>query len=126
VTARMQCDTAIFGRVMPDDPFSVQLERWLESDHPKTLGRLGEVFKEKAFAIAVLLLMATPALPLPTGGTTHVCEAVAALIGADGVAVAIILEDILILGVGIAVGAGGLILIFTLGAAVLRLLKGLF
>ena len=198
---------------MADDPFSVQLESWLKSDQPKTLGQLGEVFRQKAFAVAVLLLMATPALPLPTGGVTHVFEAVAVLLGAEmvlgartiwlpskwrqrelgrtaarvlpilmrrirtlerisrrrgaylferawfvrvlgvlvitfalgaafappfsgldtfpaigavGVALAIILEDVLILGIAIVVGAGGLALIATLGAAVFHLIQGLF
>jgi hypothetical protein len=47
-------------------------------------------------------------------------------IGAVGVALAIILEDVLILAIGVAIGTGGVILIFTLGAAVYRLLTGLF
>ncbi len=192
-------------RFIANEPFSVQLERWLDSDELKTLGRLGDVFKEKAFA--------TPALPLPTGGITHVFEAVTVLLGAEmvvgsktiwlpsrwrqrelrrtarkalpvmmrrirslertsrrrgahlferswfirvlgvllivfaigsaiappfsgldtfpaigavGVALAIILEDVLILSIGVAVGSGGVVLIFTLGAAVFRLLRGLF
>ncbi len=200
-------------RFMVDEPFSVQLERWLDSDELKTLGRLGDVFKEKAFAVAILLLMITPALPLPTRGITHVFEAVTVLLGAEmvvgskaiwlpsrwrqrelgrtarkalpvimrrirslerlsrrrgahlferawfirvlgvpliafaigsaiappfsgldtfpaigavGVALAIILEDVLILSIGVAIGSGGLVLIFTLGAAVFRLLRGLF
>ena len=46
-------------------------------------------------------------------------------IGAVGVALGIILEDVLILGIGVAIGAGGMILIITIGAAVVRLLKGL-
>jgi len=199
--------------LMADEPFSVQLERWLESDQPKTLGRLTAVFEEKAFAVAVLLLMFTPALPLPTGGITHVFEAVTVLIGAEmvagaktiwlparwrdrelgrfagkalpvvmrrirslerisrrrwahlferawfvrvlglvvialavgaafappfsgldtfpalgavGVALGIILEDVVILLIGIAIGAGGVILILTIGAAVFRLITGLF
>jgi len=200
------------SRPVVDEPFSAQLERWLESDEPKTLGRLGDVFKEKAFAVAVLLLMITPALPLPTGGITHVFEAVTVLLGAEmvvgaktiwlpsrwrerelgrtarkalpvvmrrirslermsrrrgahlfeqawflrilgvlliafaigsavappfsgldtfpaigavGVALAIILEDVFILAIGVAIGVGGVVLIFTLGAAVYRLIKGL-
>jgi hypothetical protein len=200
------------SRPVVDEPFSAQLERWLESDEPKTLGRLGDVFKEKAFAVAVLLLMITPALPLPTGGITHVFEAVTVLLGAEmvvgaktiwlpsrwrerelgrtarkalpvmmrrirslermsrrrgahlfeqrwfvrilglvviafaigsavappfsgldtfpaigavGVALAIILEDVFILAIGVAIGVGGVVLIFTLGAAVFRLIKGL-
>src|SRR2546421_4199624 len=60
--------------------FSDELEEWLRSDEPKTLGALEEVFQEKTFAVAILLLMFLPALPLPTGGITHVFEGVTILI----------------------------------------------
>jgi hypothetical protein len=64
-------------------PFSDQLEDWLESDGPKTIGDLGNVFGEKSFAVTILLLMFLPALPLPTGGITHVFEAIVVLLGAE-------------------------------------------
>ena len=63
--------------------FSEQLEGWLDSDSPKTLGGLGEVFSEKTFAVAALLLMLPAALPLPTGGVTHVLEAITVLVAAE-------------------------------------------
>lgn len=44
-----------------EEPFSKQLDDWLESAKPKTLGGLGEVFEEKSFAVGVLLLMFTQA-----------------------------------------------------------------
>jgi hypothetical protein len=56
------------------------LERWLESDGEKTLGSLAEVFEEKSFAILFVLLLGVPALPLPTGGATHVFEIIAVLL----------------------------------------------
>ena len=58
---------------------SEQLERWLRSDGDRTLGSLVELFEEKSFAIVVVVLLGVPALPLPTGGATHVFEIVAAL-----------------------------------------------
>jgi hypothetical protein len=58
------------------EPFSVQLEGWLKTDEQKTIGGLGEVFAEKSFAVTVLLLMFVPALPLPTGGISHVFEVI--------------------------------------------------
>src|SRR5712672_615512 len=61
---------------MPTEPFSDELERWLRSDEPKTLGAMGDVFAEKSFAVTILLLMFIPALPLPTGGITHVFEVI--------------------------------------------------
>ena len=198
--------------VPQEEPFSDQLERWLRSDDPKTLGAITDVFAEKSFAVAVLLLMMLPALPLPTGGVSHVFEVITVLLaaqmvlgrrevwvpqrfrnrdlgetttekaipfiirrirqverfsrprgvwvfrrrwamrvvglilialavaaalappfsgldtlpalGAVLVALAIILEDVVVLGVGIAIGAGGILLIVTIGAALVRLIRG--
>jgi hypothetical protein len=193
------------------DPFSDQLERWLQSNEPKTLGKLGEVFGEKSFAVTVLLLMFVPAIPAPTGGITHVFEVITVLIGAEMVigahtiwlparwrdrelgetatkkaipfiartirrferfsrprlaslyeqrwflrilglivialavsagfappfsgldtlpalgavivALSIILSDVLLLGIGLVIGTGGVILIVTIGATLVRLIK---
>jgi hypothetical protein len=200
--------------VKPSEQFSGQLEGWLRSDGPKTLGALTDVFAEKSFAVAILLLMVVPALPLPTGGVTHVFEVIAVLLagqmvlgrrtvwlperwkrrglgatstekaipfivrrirqveqfsrpraarlfeqrwfarllglilivfavgaavappfsgldtlpalGAVAVALAIILEDVIVLAIGIVLGTGGVVLIFTVGAALVRLLRSLF
>jgi hypothetical protein len=57
-------------------PVSDELEEWLEGQERKTLGNLVEVFGERSFAIVFALLMALPALPLPTGGATHVLEVI--------------------------------------------------
>ena len=54
---------------------SRELERWLESDADKTLGNLVELFEQKSFA-----MLGVPALPLPTGGATHVFEIIAVLL----------------------------------------------
>ena len=54
--------------------FSDELEEWLRGDAPKTVGALGHAFEERGFAVTILLLMFVPALPLPTGGITHVFE----------------------------------------------------
>jgi len=197
-----------------DDPFSDQLEAWLASDGPKTVGDLGTVFAEKSFAVTILFLMFVPALPLPTGGVTHVFEVITVLLagelvlgartiwlparwrdrelgatatgraipfmlrrvrwlerfsrpraawlfdrrwflrilgvvfvglalaaalappfsgldtlpslGAVFVALAIILEDVVALAIGLAVGAGGVALILTVGVALAHLVRGLF
>jgi len=67
-------------------PVSDELEQWLEGDDPKTLGNLVEVFGERSFAIVFALLMALPALPLPTGGATHVLEVITALLALELIA----------------------------------------
>jgi hypothetical protein len=56
------------------------LERWLTGDSEKTVGSLIDVFGEKSFAILFVLLLGVPALPLPTGGATHVFEIIAMLL----------------------------------------------
>ena len=65
---------------------SHELERWLQSDGEKTLGSLVELFEEKSFAILFVLLLGLPALPLPTGGATHVFEIIAVLLAAQLIA----------------------------------------
>ena len=62
---------------------SDELERWLTGDGEKTLGSLTDAFGEKSFAILFVLLLGVPALPLPTGGATHVFEIIAALIALE-------------------------------------------
>ncbi len=195
------------------EPFSAQLEHWLRSDTMKTLGALSDVFAEKSFAVAILLLMFVPALPLPTGGISHVFEAITVLLagqmvlgrrtiwlparwqhrelgptttakaipfmirwirrverfsrprgawllgqgwmlrvlgliliglavaaalappfsgldtlpslGAVTVALAIILDDIVVLAIGVVIGTGGIVVILTIGAAIVRVLRNL-
>jgi hypothetical protein len=66
---------------MPDgEKLSDRLERWLRGDEPKTIGNLIDVFDEKSFAVLFVLLLSIPALPLPTGGVTHVFEVIAMLL----------------------------------------------
>jgi hypothetical protein len=62
---------------------SHELERWLEGDGEKTVASLIEVFEEKSFAILFVVLLGVPALPLPTGGATHVFEIIAILLAAQ-------------------------------------------
>jgi hypothetical protein len=68
------------------DSVSRELERWLQSDGEKTLGSLVELFEEKSFAIVFVVLLAVPALPLPTGGATHVFEVIAVVLAAELIA----------------------------------------
>ncbi|MCA1683197.1 MAG: exopolysaccharide biosynthesis protein [Actinobacteria bacterium] len=65
---------------------SGELARWLSSDGERTLGSLIDVFETKSFAILFVLLLGVPALPLPTGGTTHVFEIIAVLLALELIA----------------------------------------
>jgi hypothetical protein len=62
---------------------SDQLERWLKDDGQKTLGGLIDAFGEGSFALIFVMLMAVPALPLPTGGVTHVLEVIVMLLALE-------------------------------------------
>ena len=65
---------------------SDELERWLTGDGEKTLGSLIQLFEEKSFAILFVVLLGVPALPLPTGGATHVFEIIAMLLALELIA----------------------------------------
>src|SRR6476661_10389886 len=67
-------------------PISDQLEGWLDGDEASTLGGLADVFEEKSFALLFILLLGVSALPLPTGGATHVFEIVAMLLAVELIA----------------------------------------
>ncbi len=63
--------------------FSYRLESWLKSSGTKNLEDLDKIFGEKSFALAFLLLMSPAALPLPTGGITHIFEVITVLIALE-------------------------------------------
>lgn len=77
-TPRESLPTARRPRPEPEK-VSDKLDLWLRGDE-KTLGSLIELVEEKSFAIVFVLLLAVPALPLPTGGATHLFEIVAMLL----------------------------------------------
>lgn len=63
-----------------------QLEAWLTSDRRKTVGDLVATFGPSSFAVLFVILMAFPALPLPTGGVSHVLEVLAMLLALELIA----------------------------------------
>jgi hypothetical protein len=65
---------------------SDQIDYWLATEGKKTLGGLIDVFQEKSFALIFILLLGVPALPLPTGGATHVFELIAIVVALQLVA----------------------------------------
>jgi hypothetical protein len=89
MTASNLCDTQSGAVSLSLDPMttvSSQLEGWLQSDDQKTVGGLVELFGEKSFAILFVFLLGLPALPLPTGGATHVFEIIAVLLAFEMIA----------------------------------------
>ncbi|HVU72848.1 MAG TPA: exopolysaccharide biosynthesis protein [Mycobacteriales bacterium] len=67
------------------EPLSDRLQAWLEADGEKSLGALVTTFGPQSFAILFLVLMAFPALPLPTGGVSHVLEIATMLLALEQV-----------------------------------------
>jgi hypothetical protein len=65
---------------------SGDLERWLSLEGQSSLGSLIGLFGEKSFALVFVLLLGVPALPLPTGGVTHVFEVIAMLLALELIA----------------------------------------
>jgi hypothetical protein len=72
--------------IEPAPMVSEQLAGWLDGDGDKTVASLIELFEEKSFAILFVVLLGVPALPLPTGGATHVFEIIAMLLAAQLIA----------------------------------------
>ncbi len=66
-----------------EQKISQQLEKWLQSDRKKTIGDLVDTFGPRSFAILFIVLMALPALPLPTGAVSHVLEVVTMLLALE-------------------------------------------
>lgn len=62
---------------------SHRLQGWIEDECEPTLGSLIDVFGNRAFAIVFVMLLGLPALPLPTGGATHLFEVVAILLALE-------------------------------------------
>jgi hypothetical protein len=67
----------------PEVRLSDELQAWIEHDEKPTLGGLVDVFGHRAFAIVFVMLLGVPALPLPTGGATHLFEIIAVLLAAQ-------------------------------------------
>lgn len=59
---------------------SDELQAWIERERKPTLGGLIDVFGHRAFAVVFVMLLGVPALPLPTGGATHLFEIIAILL----------------------------------------------
>jgi len=62
---------------------SDQLEKFFGDGPNRTIGELVERFGEGSFAVFFVVLMAFPALPLPTGGLSHLLEAATMLLALE-------------------------------------------
>jgi hypothetical protein len=70
----------------PNEALSDRLDAWLQGDSETTLAGLISVFEEKSFALLFILLLGVSALPIPTGGATHVFDIIAIIVAGQLVA----------------------------------------
>jgi len=77
------------SRPAPDpgpQPLSEQLDTWFGHGSNRRIGELVDSFGPRSFAVSFVVLMAFPALPLPTGGLSHIFEAATMLLALELVA----------------------------------------
>lgn len=74
------------GGPASSDRVSDQIEAWLDGAGDHTVRGLLDLFEEKSFALLFILLLGVSALPLPTGGATHVFQIIALLVAGQLVA----------------------------------------
>jgi hypothetical protein len=71
------------GAQPSSEKVSDQIERWLDESDDHTVGALLDLFEEKSFALLFIILLGVSALPVPTGGATHVFDVLAVLVAAQ-------------------------------------------
>jgi hypothetical protein len=74
------------GRAADQEKVSDELAGWLDGDGGTTVGDLIGLFEEKSFALLFVLLLGVSALPLPTGGATHVFDVIAVILAVQLIA----------------------------------------
>lgn len=79
----MRVDVICYDCCMKRTPFSDVLETWMRGKQPKTLASLIKMAEDKSFAVIILFLMLLPALPIPTGGLTHIFEIITMLLACE-------------------------------------------
>lgn len=103
-------------------PFVLRRVRWLERhSRPRLAGLFQRRWFNRLVGIVLLLFALAASLAPPLSGLETLPS-----LGSLMIALALILEDVVILGIGIVVGAGGVVLFIGVGAAVANLVRRLF
>ena len=63
-----------------ENKLSDKLERWSKTDSTPTLIEFNKEFSEEGMALLILILIAPSALPVPTGGITHIFQVLVLII----------------------------------------------
>jgi hypothetical protein len=103
-------------------PFVIRRVRWFERfSRPRLAGLFGQRWFIRLIGV-VIITFAIGAFLAPPFSSLDTLPA----LGVVTISLAIILEDIVVLGIGTAIGAGGIVIIVTIGAAIAHFLKNLF
>jgi hypothetical protein len=103
-------------------PFMIRRIRWFEKfSRPRGAGLFRQRWFLRLLGVVFIGFAAGAAAAPPFSGL----DTLPAL-GAVAVALSIVLEDLVVLGIGLAIGVGGIALIFTIGAALLHFVRNLF
>jgi hypothetical protein len=70
-------------KLVKETSVSQKLQKWLSGDTDKTVGSLQLIFDDRIFAVLFVVLMLTAALPIPTGGITHIFEIIVMLLSLE-------------------------------------------
>ena len=102
-------------------PFMVRWIRRVERfSRPRGAWLFGQGWMLRLLGLLMMGLAIAAALAPPFSGLDTLPS-----LGAVAVALAIILEDVVVLAIGIVVGTGGVVLILTVGAVIVRVLRNL-
>jgi hypothetical protein len=102
-------------------PFIMRRVRWFEK---RSRRRGAALFRQVWFVRVLGVLVVGFALGAALAPPFSGLDTLPAL-GAVAVALAILLEDVFVLGVGVLIGTGGIVLIISIGAALARLVRSL-
>jgi hypothetical protein len=64
----------------PSDTLSAELEAAVEQQDKVTIGGIADALEERSFGLVLAVLLFPSALPIPTGGVTHLLELAALLV----------------------------------------------
>lgn len=103
-------------------PFLVRRIRWLEKySRPRWRGLFHRRLFLRLVGIVLIAFALAAALAPPLSGL----ETLPAM-GATIVALAIILEDVVVFAIGLVIGTGGVVLFVSVGAALVRVIRHFF
>jgi hypothetical protein len=116
---RRELGSATTGKVIPSIIRTVR--RFERFSRPRWRGIFNSRWSSPLLGLLMIVFAVSAAVAPPFSGLDTLPA-----MGAVGVALAIILEDVVVLVAGIVIGTGGIVLILTVGAAIVGIIKRIF